>query len=173
MPFGTQSYSLFQNELNLGSVNNLRFLTAYHPSPDDVQGKFTSNQADLVYTINLTQFFPTNFVFDDTQFRFEVIVVPNQFVTAVGANATIGSTTYPFFDYSARKPSAHSITGTTLTVTKSTYDLFAGTDVVARAAAFCTEANALPGVSGCGSTNLPASRFEYEDAVFNVFLIGV
>jgi hypothetical protein len=163
MPFGTQSYSEFGNELNLESINNLRLLTSYHPNPSDANVSYSSNQASKTYSVDLSTFFDPDFTFDSNLWEFLVIVEPESGYTSY-VEGIYNSTSYIFTSNTSIKHATYSFSGTTLTIVKSTEDYVALSGVRNSLNNFCSNV-------GCsGATSSSYKVYRYSGGIFNVFL---
>ncbi len=163
MAYGTQSYSEFGNELNIESINNLRLLTAYNPSPSDSNVTYSATQANKIYSVDLSTFFDPDFTFDPLLWEFLVVIETDGLYTPIFEGVS-GGTSYFFSASCSIKHATHSFSGTTLTITKSTEDYAALSGTRNSLDNFCNNV-------GCSAkTAVGWQAFRYSGGVFNIFL---
>jgi hypothetical protein len=163
MAYGTQSYSKFGNELNIESINNLRLLTAYNPTPSDSNVTYSSSQVNKTYSVDLSTFFDPDFTFDPLLWEFLVVIETDGLYTPI-FTAVHNGTNYFFSSSCSIKQAAYSIVGTTLTITKSTEDYAALSGTRNSLDNFCN-------IVGCSAkTAVGWQAFRYSGGIFNIFL---
>jgi hypothetical protein len=163
MAYGTQSYSEFGNELNIESINNLRLLTAYNPTPSDSNVTYSSSQVNKTYSVDLSTFFDPDFTFDPLLWEFLVVIETDGLYTPI-FTAVHNGTNYLFSSSCSIKQAAYSIIGTILTITKSTEDYAALSGTLDSQNNFCN-------IVGCtAGTTVNFKAFRYSGGIFNIFL---
>jgi len=163
MAYGTQSYSEFGNELNIESINNLRLLTAYNPTPSDSNVTYSATQASKSYSVDLSTFFDPGFTFNPLLWEFLVVIENDGLYTPIFEGVS-GGTSYFFSGSCSIKNATYSFSGTTLTITKSTEDYAALSGTRDSLNNFCNTA-------GCTArTSTSWKAFRYSGGVFNIFL---
>ena len=171
MAYGTQSYSVFGDELNLESINNLRLVSTYDPATDAgvAATTYVSAQADISFSLDISTLFDPNFTWDALKYQIQVLIEPT--ITAIGGTITCNSTAYLFDASLPKRVPSYSIVGTTLSGTLSTYDIEADSRVGVRGNAFSTEASALPDIS-CDTLST-AAIYGYTYGKFKIYLTEV